>query len=77
LGAIAPGWEEAIDWSLLLERESFFYLVLSVTLMLFFLLLRAVLAWYADSRLRIPRFHLREHALRAGVAFFSTPEIKQ
>jgi hypothetical protein len=77
LGAIAPGWEEAIDWSLLLERESFFYLVLSVAAMLFFLLLRAVLAWYADSRLRIPRFHLREHALRAGVAFFSTPEIKQ
>jgi hypothetical protein len=77
LSAIAPGWEEAIDWSLLLERESFFYLVLSVSAMLFFLLLRAVLAWYADSRLRIPRFHLREHALRAGVAFFSTPEIKQ
>jgi Transglutaminase-like superfamily len=77
LSAIAPGWEEAIDWSLLLERESFFYLVLSVAAMLVFLLLRAVLAWYADSRLRIPRFHLREHALRAGVAFFSTPEIKQ
>jgi len=77
LGTIAPGWEEAIDWSLLLERESFFYLVLSVTAMLFFLLLRAALAWFADSRLRVPRFHLREHALRAGVAFFSTPEIKQ
>jgi hypothetical protein len=77
LTAITPGWEEAIDWSLLLERESFFYLVLSVAAMLFFLLLRAVLAWYADSRLRIPRFHLREHALRAGVAFFSTPEIKR
>jgi hypothetical protein len=41
------------------------------------LLLRAVLAWYADSRLRIPRFHLREHAIRAGAAFFSAPEIKQ
>jgi transglutaminase superfamily protein len=77
LDVVAPGWEEAIDWSLLLERESFFYLVLSVASMLFFLLLRAVLAWYADSRVRIPRFHLREHALRAGVAFFSTPEIKQ
>ena len=75
--AVFPGWEEAVDWSLLLERESFFYLVLSVAAMLFFLLLRAVLAWYADSRLRIPRFHLREHALRAGVAFFSAPEIKQ
>ncbi len=77
LVAVAPGWEEAIDWSLLLERESFFYLVLSVAAMLLFLVLRAVLAWYADSRLRIPRFHLREHALRAGVAFFSTPEIEQ
>jgi Transglutaminase-like superfamily len=77
LSTVVPGWEEAIDWSLLLERESFFYLVLSVASMLLFLLLRAVLAWYADSRLRVPRFHLREHALRAGVAFFSTPEIKQ
>jgi Transglutaminase-like superfamily len=74
---VAPGWEEAFDWSLLLERESFFYLVASVAATLFLLLLRAVLAWYADSRLRIPRFHFREHVLRAGVAFFSTPEIKQ
>lgn len=77
LGTVAPGWDEAVDWSLLLERESFFYLVLSVSGILFFLLLRAVLAWYADSRLRIPRFHLREHFVRASIAFFSTPEIKQ
>jgi transglutaminase superfamily protein len=77
MGTIAPEWEEAVDWSLLLERQSFFYLVLSIAAVLFLLLLRAVLAWYADSRLRIPRFHLREHALRAGVAFFSTPEIKR
>jgi hypothetical protein len=44
---------------------------------LFFLLLRAALAWYADRRLRVPRFHLRENAVRAGAAFFSAPEIKQ
>jgi hypothetical protein len=75
--SIYPGWEEAVDWSLLLERESFLYLVLAAAATLFFLLLRALLAWYADSRLRIPRFHLREHMIRAGVAFFSTPEIKQ
>ena len=77
LDSINPGWDEAFDWSLLLERESFFYLVTSGMATLFFLLLRVVLAWYADSRLRIPRFHLREHALRAGAAFFSAPEIKQ
>ena len=77
LGKISPGWDEAVDWSLLLERESFFYLVLSAVATLFFLLLRVVLAWYADSRLRIRRFHLREHMLRASAAFFSAPEIKQ
>lgn len=77
LDSVYLGWEEAVDWSLFLERESFFYLVLSITATLFFLLVRALLAWYADSRLRIPRFHLREHAIRAGAAFFSTPEIKQ
>jgi len=77
LDRVYPGWDEAVDWSLLLERESFFYLVISVTATLFFLLLRAMLAWYADSHLRMPRFHLREHAIRAGAAFFSAPEIKQ
>jgi hypothetical protein len=77
LDSVYPGWDEAVDWSLLLERESFFYLVLSITATLFFMLLRVLLARYADSRLRISRFHLREHAVRAGAAFFSAPEIKQ
>jgi len=77
LDSVSPGWDEAVDWSLLLERESFFYLVASGMATLFFLILRAVLAWYADSHLRIPRFHLRDHAVRAGAAFFSAPEIKQ
>jgi hypothetical protein len=77
LGKIYPGWDEVVDWSLLLERESFFYLVLSGGATLFFLLLRAGLAWYADRRLRVRRFHLREHAIRAGATFFSAPEIKQ
>ncbi len=74
---VYPGWDDALDWSLLLERESFFYFVLAATATLFFLLTRTMLGWYADQRLRIPRFHLREHALRAGSAFFSAPEIKE
>jgi hypothetical protein len=77
LDAIYPGWDEAADWSLLLERESFFYLTLSAAATLCFLLLRVLLAWYADSRLRIPRFHLRQNAVRASAAFFSAPEIKE
>jgi hypothetical protein len=77
LGAIYPAWDEAADWSLVLEHESFFYLLVSAGVTLFFLFLRAKLARYADRRLRVPRFHLRENAFRAGAAFFSAPEIKQ
>jgi hypothetical protein len=77
LDDIAPDWDEAVDWSLLLERDSFFYLALAALVTFFLLSARFMLGWYADSRLRIPRFHLRQKAMRAGVAFFSTPEIKQ
>ena len=77
IGAIYPGWEEKLDWSLLLERQSFFYLVLAAVATLLLLIFRQVLGWYADSMLRIPRFHFREHMIRASAVFFSTPEIKE
>ena len=74
---ITPGWDEVVDWSLLLERESFFYLVLCAGAATFFLGARGVLAWYAGHHLGIPRFHLRDHMVRAGTAFVSVPEIKE
>ena len=77
LDKIYPGWDEAFDWSLLLERESLFVLCAFVVGSLFSLFTRGMLAWYADRRLKIPRFHLRENFLRAGAAFFGAPEIKQ
>jgi transglutaminase-like putative cysteine protease len=77
LDAIAAGWDDRVEWGLLLERESFFVLVVSSTATLFLLFLRVLLGWYADNRLRIPRFHLRQHMFRAGEAFVTTPEIKQ
>lgn len=77
LDSVYPGWDEAVDWSLLLERESFFYAVASAAAFVFFLLIRTLLGWYADRRLGIPRFHLRENAVRAGAAFLSAPEIKE
>ena len=77
LDAIYPAWDEAADWNLLLERESFFYLTLACVAAIFLLGMRLLLGWYADSRLRVPRFHLRDRVLRASVAFFSPPEIKE
>jgi transglutaminase superfamily protein len=40
------------------------------------LLVRIVIAWLADHRFRVPRFHLRANFGRAMAAFFTTPEIK-
>jgi hypothetical protein len=36
LDSVYPGWDEAVDWSLLLERESFFYAVVSAAAFVFF-----------------------------------------
>ena len=76
IDSVSPNWDEKLDWSLLLERESFFTLILAAFGVLFLLLLRQFLAWYADRRLMISRYRLRVHLVRAGSAFFSTPEIK-
>lgn len=76
LDKVLPGWEESLDWTLLLERESFFVLCVSAFAFLVFVLLRLLLGWYADKRLNIPRFRLRSQAMRAGSTFFRVPEIK-
>ena len=76
LESVLPGWDETLDWSLFLERESFFVLVITTVSAFALLILRFLLAWYADRRLRVPRFHLREHFLRATFAFLTTPEIE-
>ena len=76
LDRIWPDWGETVDWTLLLERKSFFLLFISFCGGVFFLLLRLLLAWYADSRIRVPRFRLWAQLQRAGSALFFTPEIK-
>jgi len=76
LDKAVPGWEESLDWTLLLERESFFALCASALACFVFLLLRILLGWYADNRLKIPRFQLRSQFIRAGTTFFRAPEIK-
>lgn len=76
LDRFLPGWDEYLDWSLLLERRSFLCLFLSLGAFLFFAGLRVILAWLADHRLGAPRFHFRENLARATAAFFTSPEIK-
>ena len=71
------GFSEAIVPNSLPAEQKVEAILISAAATVFFLLLRAVLAWHVDSRLKIPRFRLGENANRAGAAFFSAPRIKQ
>ena len=77
LRRVYPAWEEDFDWSLLLERESFFFFFVSSVVFSFLFIARLLLAWYADHHLRVPRYRFRRHIARAGATFFSPPEIKE
>ena len=68
LNFIWPSWEESVNWTLLLERESFAMLVASILLVCFALAARFVLGWYCSSRLGLARVRLRDQLLRAGQA---------
>ncbi len=61
-----PSWEESINWTLLVERESFAMLVLSCLLLCFALGVRLFLSWYSSRRLGIARIRLRDQLRRAG-----------
>ncbi len=71
-----PGWEEYLDWSLLLERRSFLFCFLSFNALIALLILRIIFAFLADHHLQVPRFHLRHNLRRVLAAFFSAPEMK-
>jgi hypothetical protein len=63
---IWPSWEESINWTLLVERESFATLVGSIFLLCFALVARLLLGWYCASRLGISRSRLRDQIVRVG-----------
>jgi hypothetical protein len=60
-----PSWEEAFNWTLLVERESFAMLVASVFLLCIAMAARLLLGWYCGKRLGIARQRLRDQILRA------------
>ena len=71
LNFIWPSWEESINWTLLLERESFAMLTISILLLCFALAARLFLGWYGSHRLGIVRVRLRDQLIRAGDVLFS------
>lgn len=74
LNAIWPSWEETINWTLLVERESFSMLTVSFIFLCFALALRFLFAWYCSSRLGLPRVRLRDQIVRVSHALAGNPQ---
>ena len=73
LNAIWPSWEESINWTLLVERESFSMLMVSCVFLCFAVALRFLFAWYCSSRLGIPRDRMRDQIMRVSHALAGSP----
>ncbi len=71
---IWPSWEESINWTLLVERESFAMLVASIFVFCLALIARLLLGWYCRSKLGIERERLRDQLMRAGHVMVGSPQ---
>jgi Transglutaminase-like superfamily len=65
LNVVLPGWEEDIDWSILLERESFATMITGIAFVLLSLSLRLMVNWYGRTRRSVVPIDFREQ-LRRG-----------
>jgi len=66
LNAIWPSWEEKINWTLLVERDSFAMLVVSGLFLFAALAARVLLGFYCFHRFGIVRLRLRDQVVRVG-----------
>jgi hypothetical protein len=69
---IAPGWEDSMTASLLLERESLATTVTAILAMMVLILVRIFLRWYGTHRLGIRQPQMRARMLRACSAFLDS-----
>lgn len=74
LDAVFPKWQEAVNWTLVLERESFAVMTLALLLTCFSVAARFALSWYGERRLGITRVRLREQLIRAGATLLNSPK---
>jgi len=74
LNFIWPSWEESMNWTLLLERESFAVLTISIFMLCLALAVRLIFGWYCSRKFGIVRVRLRDQLVRAGEVLVSSPK---
>jgi hypothetical protein len=70
LNSILPSWQESINWTLLVERQSSATLLAGIVLLCFAICLRRMICWYARKFSIIPMGPW-EQLSHVGVALFS------
>ncbi|HUA00442.1 MAG TPA: transglutaminase domain-containing protein [Candidatus Aquilonibacter sp.] len=66
---VAPGWEDSMTTSLLLERESLATLTIAILMVMLLALIRVFLRWYGAHRWGIHPLQMRARVYRAVNAF--------
>jgi hypothetical protein len=69
-----PGWEDSATATLLVERESFSALIVSVMLVLLVIFFRTYLRWYSERNYGIRPPRVRRRLQQACAALFNAPE---
>ena len=71
LNSIPPAWQERINWTVLVERQSYDVIVVGIVLLCFGIFLRRLILWYGRITSLAP-LSPWEQLRHAGVALFST-----
>jgi hypothetical protein len=66
LDKVWPSWEESINWTLLLERDSFAFFAISLLAVFFITCMRQLLGFYGSWALGVERNRLSLQFWRAG-----------
>jgi hypothetical protein len=74
LSSVLPSWQEGINWTALLERESYGTLVVGSALLCLAIFLRRLIYWYGQTFSMLP-ISPWEQLSRGGVALYSVPPV--
>jgi hypothetical protein len=72
---IWPHWQEFLNWTLVLERDSLAALVCSFIALVFLVLTRLFLGHYGEKKLGVARVHLRKQVWQASATLMGNQQI--
>jgi hypothetical protein len=73
ISALLPSWQENINWTVLVERQSYDTIVVGIVLLLCAIFLQRLIIWYG-RRISAAAVSPWEQLRCAGTALFSSPE---